>query len=119
ESKRKLEELLQKWSDWHARHNSKDSMAELESGEGTYFPALSPSAVSFWIDGQTRSTQSNEAITLDNSSVPLYDRGWEVAYNASVLDPETRKLLGLARRSIPPPWPLNRSCVRWRYTPGY
>lgn len=81
ESKRKLEELLQKWSEWHAQHNSKDSMAELESGEGTYFPALSvgldkPSAVSFWIDGQTRSTQSNEVITLDNSSVPLYDRGY-------------------------------------------
>ncbi|KAI3784980.1 hypothetical protein L1987_44088 [Smallanthus sonchifolius] len=83
ESKRKLEELLQKWSEWHARQNSssRDSKVELESGEGTYFPALSvgldkPSAVSFWIDGQTSNFQSKEVIALDNSSIPLYDRGY-------------------------------------------
>lgn len=83
ESKRKLEELLQKWSEWHAQHNSssRDSKVELESGEGTYFPAFDvgldkPSAVSFWIDGQTRNLQSKEVLALDNNSIPLYDRGY-------------------------------------------
>ncbi|KAI7743621.1 hypothetical protein M8C21_007835, partial [Ambrosia artemisiifolia] len=83
ESKRKLEELLQKWSEWHARHSSssRDSKVELESGEGTYYPALNigldkSSAVSFWMDGQARNLQSKEVIALDNNSVPLYDRGY-------------------------------------------
>ncbi|KAJ0457568.1 putative transcription factor interactor and regulator CCHC(Zn) family [Helianthus annuus] len=83
ESKRKLEELLQQWSEWHARHNSSshDSQVELESGEGTYFPVLSvgldkSSAVSFWMDGQTKNSQSKEVIPLDNNSIPLYDRGY-------------------------------------------
>ncbi|KVH92593.1 uncharacterized protein LOC112516041 [Cynara cardunculus var. scolymus] len=83
ESKRKLEELLQKWSEWHTRHRSsaRDSEVELESGEGTYFPALDvgldkPSAVSFWLDGETRNLQSKEVIALDNNSIPLYDRGY-------------------------------------------
>ncbi|KAL8251143.1 hypothetical protein R6Q59_034836 [Mikania micrantha] len=80
ESKRKLEELLQKWSEWHAQHNS-SSHVELESGEGTYFPALSiglnkPSAVSFWMDGQTSNMQSKEVMALDSNSIPLYDRGY-------------------------------------------
>nr|XP_043617264.1 zinc finger CCHC domain-containing protein 8-like [Erigeron canadensis] len=81
ESKRKLEEFLQKWSEWHARHPSKDPEVELESGEGTYFPALTvgpdkPSSVSFWIDGQPRNLQNKEIMALDNSSIPLYDRGY-------------------------------------------
>ncbi|XP_022012798.1 uncharacterized protein LOC110912416 isoform X2 [Helianthus annuus] len=80
ESKRKLEELLQQWSEWHAQHNS-SSHVELESGEGTYFPVLSvgldkSSAVSFWMDGQTKNSQSKEVIALDNNSIPLYDRGY-------------------------------------------
>ncbi|KAJ9562123.1 hypothetical protein OSB04_007283 [Centaurea solstitialis] len=83
ESKRKLEEMLQKWSEWHTRHQSsaRDSNVELESGEGTYFPALDvgldkPSAVSFWLDGETRNLQSKEVLALDNNSIPLYDRGY-------------------------------------------
>nr|KAJ0209043.1 hypothetical protein LSAT_V11C400224010 [Lactuca sativa] len=83
ESKQKLEELLQKWSEWHNRHQSSshDSNAEVESGEGTYFPALNvgldkPSTLSFWMDGQTSNLQSKEVIALDNNSVPLYDRGY-------------------------------------------
>ncbi|XP_076930849.1 uncharacterized protein LOC143595803 isoform X1 [Bidens hawaiensis] len=83
ESKRKLEELLQKWSEWHAKHtsSSSDSKVELESGEGTYYPGLSigldkSSSVSFWMDGQTSNFQSKEVITLDSNSIPLYDRGY-------------------------------------------
>lgn len=83
DSKRKLEELLQKWSEWHSRHYSAshDSKDELESGERTYFPALhvgvdKPSAVSFWIDSETRNLQSKEFVPLDNNSIPLYDRGY-------------------------------------------
>ncbi|CAI9296646.1 unnamed protein product [Lactuca saligna] len=42
ESKPKLEDLLQKWSEWHNRHQSSshDSNVEVESGEWMYFPAL-------------------------------------------------------------------------------
>ncbi|KAL4581892.1 hypothetical protein LXL04_006426 [Taraxacum kok-saghyz] len=83
ESKRKLEELLQKWSEWHNRHHSssQDLKAEVESGEATYFPSLNvgldkPSTLSFWMDGETSNLQNKEAIPLDNNSVPLYDRGY-------------------------------------------
>ncbi|CAH1449977.1 unnamed protein product [Lactuca virosa] len=60
ESKQKLEELLQKWSAWHNRHQSSshDSNGEVESSEWMYFPVLNvgldkPSTLSFWMDGQT------------------------------------------------------------------
>lgn len=81
ESKRKLEELLQQWSDWHARHCSSthDENEVLESGEYTYYPPLhvldKPSAVSFWMDNQRRERHNKELI-LDSASVPLYDRGY-------------------------------------------
>jgi len=84
DSKRKLEELLQKWSDWHAQHcSSLDSGEVLESGEETYFPAIrvgldNPSSVSFWMDNQTRDQRSAEFIALDNKTVPLYDRGYSL-----------------------------------------
>ncbi|KAL7210789.1 hypothetical protein ACSBR2_013793 [Camellia fascicularis] len=51
-SKRKLEQLLQQRSEWHAQHFSSSHVSNevLESGEETYFPALhvgldNPSAV--------------------------------------------------------------------------
>ncbi|THF97435.1 hypothetical protein TEA_009103 [Camellia sinensis var. sinensis] len=99
-SKRKLEQLLQQWSEWHAQHFSSShvSIEVPESGEETYFPALhvgldNPSAVSvpvltigffsslkydsFWMDNQPMNQQNNkEFITLDSKSVPLYDRGY-------------------------------------------
>ncbi|KAG5541948.1 hypothetical protein RHGRI_021692 [Rhododendron griersonianum] len=84
DSKRKLEELLQKWSDWHAQHcSSLDSDEVLESGQETYFPAIrvgldNPSSVSFWMDDQTRNQASTEFIALDSKSVPLYDRGYSL-----------------------------------------
>ncbi|MED6187370.1 hypothetical protein PIB30_075806, partial [Stylosanthes scabra] len=41
-SRQKLEELLQHWSEWHAKHasSSNDPSEVLESGEETFFPAL-------------------------------------------------------------------------------
>nr|DAD45795.1 TPA_asm: hypothetical protein HUJ06_004025 [Nelumbo nucifera] len=82
-SKRKLEELLQQWSQWHAQNvsSSDDSKEALESGEGTYFPAIhvgleKSSTMSFWMDNQTNKQQSKEFIPLDGDSVPLYDRGY-------------------------------------------
>ncbi|KAI8016486.1 Zinc finger CCHC domain-containing protein 8 [Camellia lanceoleosa] len=83
-SKRKLEQLLQQWSEWHAQHFSSSHVSNevLESGEETYFPALhvgldNPSAVSFWMDNQPMNQQNNrEFISLDSKSVPLYDRGY-------------------------------------------
>ncbi|KAL0377832.1 UNVERIFIED_CONTAM: Zinc finger CCHC domain-containing protein 8 [Sesamum radiatum] len=86
ESKQKLEELLQQWSRWHSQScsTSDDSNLVLESGEETYFPALrvgldKPSAVSFWVDNQTKVQSSKEFIPLDGTSVPLYDRGYSSA----------------------------------------
>ncbi|KAG2659134.1 uncharacterized protein LOC120705046 isoform X3 [Panicum virgatum] len=79
ESKRKLMELMQQWSQWQARrqHRGKEAVEEiLESGEETYYPALhvdvgskKSCAVSFWVDNQAR-----ESATMDDESVPLYDR---------------------------------------------
>ncbi|KAL6909820.1 hypothetical protein ACP4OV_001479 [Aristida adscensionis] len=77
ESKRKLVELMQQWSEWQARkqHTSKEVAEEvLESGEETYYPALHVGsgrscAVSFWVDNQAR-----EGAAMDDDSVPLYDR---------------------------------------------
>ncbi|PUZ76138.1 hypothetical protein GQ55_1G265800 [Panicum hallii var. hallii] len=77
ESKRKLMELMQQWSQWQARrqHKVKEAVEEiLESGEETYYPALhvgseKSCAVSFWVDNQAR-----ESATMDDDSVPLYDR---------------------------------------------
>ncbi|XP_020088715.1 uncharacterized protein LOC109710502 isoform X3 [Ananas comosus] len=87
ESKRKLTELMQVWSEWQAQYQSstKDSTMEpLESGEETYFPALhlvsekSSTVVclyrSFWLDNQAR-----EGVVKGNDSVPLYDREYALA----------------------------------------
>ncbi|XAR62023.1 hypothetical protein NMG60_11016600 [Bertholletia excelsa] len=87
ESKQKLEELLQHWSEWHAQHcaSSYNSDKVLESGELTYFPALrvgldSTSAVSFWMDDRPRSSESTP---LDSNSVPLYDRGYSLCLSST------------------------------------
>ncbi|RZC58342.1 hypothetical protein C5167_005649 [Papaver somniferum] len=53
----------------------------LVSGEETYFPALQvgterSSAVSFWMDDDTRKEQTEEIIRVDGDSAPLYDRGF-------------------------------------------
>ncbi|PIA39526.1 hypothetical protein AQUCO_02600170v1 [Aquilegia coerulea] len=81
-SKRKLEELLQHWSQWHSQQKfpTDDSKEPLESGEQTVFPALyfgleKASSVSFWMDNQTTKEQ-NQFIPLDGDSVPMYDRGF-------------------------------------------
>ncbi|MCL7040266.1 hypothetical protein MKW94_003433 [Papaver nudicaule] len=82
-SKRKLEELLQMWSKWNAQHDSSANKPHenLVSGEETYFPALQvgpegSSAVSFWMDDDTRKEQTKEIIRVDGNSAPLYDRGF-------------------------------------------
>ncbi|GAB2292879.1 hypothetical protein Dimus_027107 [Dionaea muscipula] len=82
DSIRKLEELFQQWSQWHARYcsSSHDPKQELQSGEKTYFPAINvggdkASAVSFWMDNHML---QNNFTPLDDDSVPLYDRGYGV-----------------------------------------
>ncbi|KAL1127704.1 hypothetical protein V6Z11_A13G195900 [Gossypium hirsutum] len=88
-SKQKLEELLQKWSEWQAEHGSSLQENELtESGEKTYFPALRVgadklSAVSFWIDDQRRNLHDMEFIPLDGNIVPLYDRGFAMGLTSA------------------------------------
>ncbi|KAK8261667.1 hypothetical protein V6Z12_D13G203200 [Gossypium hirsutum] len=88
-SKQKLEELLQKWSEWQAEQGSSLQENELtESGEKTYFPALrvgadKPSAVSFWIDDQRRNLHDMEFIPLDGNIVPLYDRGFAMGLTSA------------------------------------
>ncbi|KAJ4960679.1 hypothetical protein NE237_020589 [Protea cynaroides] len=83
DSKRKLEELLQQWSEWHAQHySSPNEMNDaLESGEETYFPAINvgpekSSTMSFRIDNQARKDHRKEFMPLDGDAVPLYDRGY-------------------------------------------
>ncbi|KAJ8775413.1 hypothetical protein K2173_023178 [Erythroxylum novogranatense] len=82
-SKRKLEELLQQWSEWHTHcgSSSEDMNEVMVSGEETYFPALSvgnekSSAVSFWIENQARNPENNSFATWDSHNTPLYDRGY-------------------------------------------
>uniref|UniRef100_A0A2P2L9H4 Nucleic acid binding protein n=3 Tax=Rhizophora mucronata TaxID=61149 RepID=A0A2P2L9H4_RHIMU len=89
-SKQKLEEFLQQWSAWHAQNDSfsQDGNEVLESGEETYFPALrvgvkNTSAVSFWIENQTRKPEGDGFISLDNTSVPLYDRGYALGLTSA------------------------------------
>ncbi|KAL2904961.1 Zinc finger CCHC domain-containing protein 8 [Bienertia sinuspersici] len=84
-SKRKLEELLHQWSEWHTQHimSSKDPAECLESGEETYFPALhvgseSSSAVSFSMDVHVRKRHRTESLPLNNDCLSLYDRGYAV-----------------------------------------
>ncbi|KAL3629539.1 hypothetical protein CASFOL_026761 [Castilleja foliolosa] len=101
ESKQKLEELLQKWSQWHSQMCSASDDSLLESGEETYFPALrvgldKPSAVIFWMDNQKKVQSSTEFKALDDTSVPLYDRGYSLALTSgdasSSLDGGVEKL---------------------------
>lgn len=82
-SKRKLEELLHHWSEWHAQQcsSSKDSDEVLESGDETYFPALhvglgpeKTSIVSFWMDNQVKEKKNEGFISLNDNAIPLYDR---------------------------------------------
>ncbi|XWS75419.1 hypothetical protein CRYUN_Cryun01aG0086400 [Craigia yunnanensis] len=89
-SKQKLEELLQKWSEWQAENSSssQDQNELIESGEEMYFPALcvgaeKPSAVSFWIDNQTRNPHEKKFTPLDSNIVPLYDRGYAMGLTSA------------------------------------
>ncbi|KAJ6802982.1 zinc finger CCHC domain-containing protein 8-like isoform X1 [Iris pallida] len=82
ESKKKLTEVMQQWSEWHVQYNSssdESAKAALEYGEETYFPALhvgaeKSSAVSFWVDNLERKEDITN-LPLDSCSIPFYDRG--------------------------------------------
>ncbi|RZB46422.1 hypothetical protein D0Y65_050452 [Glycine soja] len=84
-SRQKLQELLQKWSEWHAKH---DASEVLESGEETFFPALhvgleKTSAVSFWMENQTRNDKNKDFIPLADNTVPLYDCGYALGLTSA------------------------------------
>lgn len=92
-SKQKLEELLQQWSEWHTQHCSptQDSKEILESGEGTYFPALrigadNSSAVTFWMNKPSGDQHNREFVAVDCKTVPLYDRGYSLDGDSKNLD---------------------------------
>lgn len=83
ESKIKLKELLEQWSQWHGQHESsdKDPSKILEHGEETYFPALnvggeSSFTVTFWVDSLATKDENKEVASVNNNSAPLYDRGY-------------------------------------------
>ncbi|XP_037491782.1 uncharacterized protein LOC105638692 isoform X2 [Jatropha curcas] len=89
-SKRKLEEVLQQWSEWHAQHGSMSQELDevLESGEETYFPALcvgmeKSSTVSFWIENEPKKPRSNGYNPSDGGTVPLYDRGFALGLSST------------------------------------
>ncbi|XP_021718224.1 uncharacterized protein LOC110685974 [Chenopodium quinoa] len=84
-SKRKLEEFLHQWSEWHTQHlmSAEDPAYCLESGEETYFPALRVGsekslALSFTMDGHVQKRQRKESLSVNNDCSPLYDRGYAV-----------------------------------------
>lgn len=100
-SKKKLEELLHQWSEWHAQQcsPSEASDEDLESGDETYFPALNVSldksySISLYMDNQVKKKQKTEDSLFNKDSVPIYDRdfafvlssGDGMANNESVLD---------------------------------
>lgn len=83
ESKTKLKELLEQWSQWHAQHETsdKDPSKILEHGEETYFPALnvggeSSFTVTFWVDNLATKDENKEVVSVNSESAPLYDRGY-------------------------------------------
>ncbi|KNA03931.1 hypothetical protein SOVF_204530 [Spinacia oleracea] len=83
QSKLKLEEVLREWSEWHVQKLSGniDQYGGSETGEGTYFPALDigterTSVVSFWIENEIRKPDNEDFMPVEDSSVPLYDRGF-------------------------------------------
>ncbi|XP_010552328.1 PREDICTED: uncharacterized protein LOC104822697 isoform X2 [Tarenaya hassleriana] len=89
-SKQMLESLLQQWSEWEAEHNptAKDQERVLESGEATYFPALrvgleKSSSVSFWIDDETGCKALKGFVPVENSTAPLYDRGFAIGLTSA------------------------------------
>ncbi|CAA7055562.1 unnamed protein product [Microthlaspi erraticum] len=89
-SKKKLESLLQQWSEWEAECTSlaQDQEQPLESGEETYFPALrvglqKTSSVSFWIDNQTGPKPLEEFVLVESSTTPLYDRKFSIGLNSA------------------------------------
>lgn len=100
-SKKKLEELLHQWSEWHAQECSlsKGSDEDFECGEETYFPALNVGAdksctISVYMDNPVRKKQRTDDAQFNKDSVPTYDRDFEFALvsgdglddNESVLD---------------------------------
>lgn len=89
-SKNKLQELLQQWSQWHAKNvsSSNDPSEGLESGEETFFPAIcvgheSKSSVSFWMENQSMNGRNKDVSPIDGNSVPLYDRGYALGLTSS------------------------------------
>lgn len=84
-SKRKLEELLHQWSEWHAKNcaSVEDPIDSVESGEETFFPALhvgsdKSSTVSFSMDVHVRKKQCKRPFSTDIDCSSLYDRGYAV-----------------------------------------
>ncbi|KAH9607048.1 hypothetical protein KSS87_013823 [Heliosperma pusillum] len=104
-SKRKLEELLNNWSDWHAKNcaSSEDPADSLESGEESYFPALHVgsdklSTVSFSMDVHVSKRQRKESGLLSHDCSPLYDRGFAVGL---ATDADTSEEKGIDLREAP------------------
>lgn len=94
ESKRKLMELMQHWSEWQAQCQSSSSVSPeeaLEYGEEIYFPALHvgsqmSTTVSFWLDNQARNVDVKE---MDSDLVPLYNR--EYTLGSTSVDGSTNR----------------------------
>lgn len=80
-SKKKLEEVLLGWAEWHSQNFKNDSNEELESGKESYYPALhlgsdSFSTLSFLSDVPLLKKHCKGLTGIDKEIVPLYDRGY-------------------------------------------
>ncbi|CAD6342301.1 unnamed protein product [Miscanthus lutarioriparius] len=120
-------QLMQQWSEWQTRrqHHLKEAVeGTLESGEETYYPALhvgseKSCAVSFWVDNQAK-----ESDTVDDDTVPLYDREFTLgstplgdSSNTERMVESHCKINYFLQENDPPPW-LHRM-RELGYPPGY
>lgn len=105
-SKRKLQELLNIWSEWHTQNSSSvQNLTEeaSEFGEETYYPALHVAAegstVSFCLDNQIWKKQCTESLSVKNECVPVYDRDYAVGLNPSEESADPNKILDIREAS--------------------
>ncbi|KAL9252157.1 Zinc finger CCHC domain-containing protein [Drosera capensis] len=85
-SKRKLEELLLQWSEWHAQNcsSAKDLQEDLEHGEEYYFPAVNvgpdkSATVSFIMDNRVCKKRRIDEDQFGRDDTPLYEREYGIA----------------------------------------
>ncbi|KAL3689950.1 hypothetical protein R1sor_016259 [Riccia sorocarpa] len=112
ESKKKLQEALHQWAQWHTRRypTGLGAVTEpLESGTDVFSPALSledvgNGGVSVWMDRPTKHARNNEVEGLQVSGtkdraaeVPLYDRAFASALTSDDLSDRSDRSIAIEK----------------------